>query len=137
MLEGTTRAAIVTEGLDPAIGYLHADPSRSDKDSGAHALVLDLMEPLRPCAAVLAVISEHAFALHDLHVTTQSAYRLNPQLARYVAAKVLGSELRPRGKGGSDIFSYLNQDSAHSAKAHNVHHEAAQIVAKAAIAAKM
>jgi hypothetical protein len=89
------RAAIVAEGLDPTIGYLHTDPRRSGKDSGAHALVLDLMEPLRPCAdaAVLAVISEHTFAPDDLHVTTEGACRLNPQLARYVAAKVLGSEL--------------------------------------------
>jgi hypothetical protein len=143
VLKSTTRAAIVTEGLDPAIGYLHAHPSRSDRDSGARALVLDLMEPLRPCAGVLAVISGHAFAPHDPHVTTQSAYRLNPQLARYVAAKVLGSELpgpqsssngrrRRQAKSGSDIFSYLDQDPAHAAKAGNVH-EAARIVVKAAI----
>jgi CRISP-associated protein Cas1 len=141
VLESAVRAAIVVEGLDPTIGYLHADPRHSDRDTGAHAFVLDLMEPLRPCAdaAVLAIISEHTFARDDFHVTTEGACRLNPQLARYIAAKVLASEQsgpgrpqRPRGRSGSDIFSYLDPNPAQSAKARNVH-EAARIVAKTAI----
>jgi CRISP-associated protein Cas1 len=42
VLESQVRIAVVSAGIDPTIGYMHAHHERHS------ALVLDLMEPLRP-----------------------------------------------------------------------------------------
>jgi len=81
VLESQVRRAIVTAGLDPTLGVLHAShPGRS-------ALVYDLMEPLRPQVdrLVLTFLTEHVFHPKDFIRQPDGACRLHPQLARVAA----------------------------------------------------
>ena len=75
------RIAIVSQGLDPMIGYLHACRS------GRAALVYDLMEPLRPRVdrLVLGFVHSHTFSPADFVLGSGGVCRLHPQLARQVA----------------------------------------------------
>jgi CRISPR/Cas system-associated endonuclease Cas1 len=75
------RIATVSQGLDPAIGYLHT--SRR----GRAALMYDLMEPLRPRVdrLVLAFVLSQTFSPRDLVLGANGVCRLHPQLARRVA----------------------------------------------------
>jgi hypothetical protein len=61
LLDSETRIAILTMGLDPGIGIMHADQSARD------SLVYDLMEPVRPAvdAWLLALLRERRFARDD------------------------------------------------------------------------
>src|SRR5215218_1245033 len=61
VLESQMRIAIVSYGLDPAIGYLHT------MRRGRVALVYDLMEPLRPLVdrLLLAFTRSHTFNPSD------------------------------------------------------------------------
>ncbi len=81
VLESQVRIALVSQGLDPTIGYLHAcRPRRA-------ALVYDLMEPLRPQVdqLVLHFSRSHTFAPSDFNQDTHGVCRLHPQLARQLA----------------------------------------------------
>ena len=81
VLESQVRLATVSQGLDPAIGYLHAcRPGRT-------ALVYDLMEPLRPQVdrLVLRFLHSQSFSPSDFILGAQGICRLHPQLARQVA----------------------------------------------------
>jgi len=101
VLESQVRASVLGAGLDPMVGYLHA--SRP----GRHALVFDLMEPLRPLAerAVLKLIREHTFSSGDVFLTQQGVCRLHPQLARAVAGKgVVDSVVRQAVEGVVDTL---------------------------------
>jgi CRISP-associated protein Cas1 len=82
MLENQVRAQIVASGLDPTIGYFHGSYR------GKHALVFDLMEPLRPMVdrAVLGFVQRRVFKPGDFTLTREGVCRLNPQLARSVVA---------------------------------------------------
>jgi CRISP-associated protein Cas1 len=84
MLENEVRIAVVAEGLDPTIGYLHA--AKGDQ----HALVFDLMEPLRPVVdrMVLGLVREYVFTPGDFTITGKGVCRLNPQMASILVAKV-------------------------------------------------
>ena len=96
VLESNVRMHVVGVGLDPTIGYFHGN--YRDK----HALVYDLMEPLRPVVdrAVLEFVQRHVFEPGDFTLTSEGVCRLNPQLARRLvgvmdasadaAAKVVG-----------------------------------------------
>ena len=81
VLESQVRIAIVSQGLDPTIGYLHT--SRR----GRGAFVYDLMEPLRPRVdrLVLGFVRSFTFAPSDFVLSGNGVCRLHPQLARNVA----------------------------------------------------
>jgi CRISPR-associated endonuclease Cas1 len=80
VLESEVRAQILAAGLDPTIGYL--DGSYRDK----HALVFDIMEPLRPVVDLrtLQVVQKRALEPGDFTMRTDGVCRLNPGLAASV-----------------------------------------------------
>jgi CRISPR-associated protein Cas1 len=80
MLENQVRAQIVASGLDPTIGYFHGSYR------GKHALVYDLMEPLRPIVdhCILEFVQQTVFTPADFTLASDGICRLNPQLARNV-----------------------------------------------------
>ena len=84
MLENQVRVAVVAAGLDPTIGCLH---STYDEQ---HALVFDLMEPLRPMVdlRVLSLVQRHTFSPGDFTLTVDGICRINPQLARQVVHQI-------------------------------------------------
>jgi CRISPR-associated protein Cas1 len=86
VLENQVRIQVLAAGFDPMIGTLHG--TYRDK----HALVFDLMEPLRPLvdAELLKFIQLHTFSPGDFPITSEGICRLNPQLARKVVALSLG-----------------------------------------------
>jgi CRISP-associated protein Cas1 len=82
-LEAQMRVTVVVAGLEPTIGYLHAN------HPGRVALVYDLMEPLRPIVdrQVLDLIRSHTFAASDFVVSARGVCRLHPQLAQAMAQR--------------------------------------------------
>jgi CRISPR-associated protein Cas1 len=80
MLENQVRAQVIASGLDPTIGYFHGS------FRGKHALVFDLMEPLRPVVdrGILEFAQQTVFTPADFTLASDGACRLNPQLARNV-----------------------------------------------------
>lgn len=82
ILENQVRIQIIAAGLDPTIGNMHSS------SGGNLGLVYDLMEPLRPAvdALLLDFLANHTFAPGDVMLTDSGVVRLNPQLARNVAA---------------------------------------------------
>lgn len=84
MLENQVRVEVVAAGLDPTIGCLHS--SYDDQ----HALIFDLMEPLRPIVdrRVLELVHRHTFTPGDFTLTVDGICRLNPQLARVVMKRM-------------------------------------------------
>ena len=83
ILENKVRTQVVAAGLDPAIGYFHGSYRET------HALVYDLMEPLRPLVdrGVLEFVRRHVFEPGDFALTRQGVCRLNPELARAIIRK--------------------------------------------------
>jgi CRISP-associated protein Cas1 len=81
VLESEVRLQVLANGLDPKSGFLHS----GFRDS--HALVLDLMEPLRPTvdATVLRLALAGMFNGADFVLRPDGVCRLNPNLAREVA----------------------------------------------------
>jgi CRISP-associated protein Cas1 len=81
VLESQVRIQITSEGYDPTIGFMHAS------NSGRDALVLDLMEPLRPIVdrGVLEFVQSQTFHPADFTIRSDGVCRLNPELARSVA----------------------------------------------------
>jgi CRISPR-associated endonuclease Cas1 len=85
VLESQTRIDTVAAGLDPTIGYLHAETQ------GRIALVYDLMEPQRPAIdrEMLKFIAENDLSPGDIVVAPNGVCRLHPQLARAVTVAAL------------------------------------------------
>jgi CRISPR-associated endonuclease Cas1 len=81
MLEVETRIALLTVGLDPGIGIVHADQRARD------SLALDVMEAVRPDVDrwLLDTLASRTFARADFHETRQGVCRLMPPLARLLA----------------------------------------------------
>ncbi len=81
VLESQVRTAVITSGLDPTIGHLHACRP------GRVALVYDLMEPLRPQVdrLMLDLVRSNIFSPSDFILTDHGVCRLHSQLARQVA----------------------------------------------------
>lgn len=81
VLESGVRLDVLAHGYDPQAGFLHSG------FRGSPALVLDLMEPLRPVvdAAVLKFARGETFSGADFVLRSDGVCRLNPQLARKVA----------------------------------------------------
>ncbi len=84
VLQRQVRIAVVSQGLDPAIGYLHTS------QPGRVALVYDLMEPLRPRVDHLALdfLRSHTFYPTHFVLSTNGACRLHPQLARKTTTRL-------------------------------------------------
>ena len=82
MLESQVRIAAVSAGLDPTIGFLHANRP------GRVSLVYDLMEPLRPQADLLLLkfLMNRKFSPSDFTRNESGVCRLHPQLARNIAS---------------------------------------------------
>lgn len=88
ILENHVRTGIVANGYDPSIGYLHThDPER-------HALVFDLMEPLRPVIdqEVLQLVQLNDMRPSDFSIRTDGVCRLNPELARHLTQIMAAAE---------------------------------------------
>jgi CRISPR-associated protein Cas1 len=85
VLENQMRAAVVGQGLDPKLGYMHGN------NAGKDGLVFDLMEPLRPVVdrMILNLVRNRILARADFTITREGECRLNPQLARMVVAIIL------------------------------------------------
>lgn len=81
VLESQVRLEVLAQGYDPQGGFLHSGYR------GSPALVLDLMEPLRPVvdAAVLKFALVETFSGADFVLRSDGVVRLNPQLARRIA----------------------------------------------------
>lgn len=77
VLESQVRIQIIASGRNPKIGVLHK--SRLDRD----ALVLDLMEPLRPIVdrRVLEFVRANTFEPNDFVIRSDGVCRLQPNLA--------------------------------------------------------
>lgn len=84
VLESQVQMAVIAAGLDPTIGYMHAHHARRS------ALVLDLMEPLRPMvdAVVLGLARSNTFNPADFVLRNDGVCRVAPQLARNVVGWV-------------------------------------------------
>lgn len=84
MLVSEVRTHVTAVGLDPSIGIMHGN-----KDNHI-PLVYDLMEPLRPEVdrAILTFALTHAFSPDDFAINRWGGCRLNPQMAKAVAATV-------------------------------------------------
>lgn len=88
VLAGMLERAIVSRGLDPAMGHLHAP-----KD-GRPSLVYDLMEPLRPQVdtQLLSWVQDEQWHKSDFVVDRTGVVRLHPELARVVVQKASVTE---------------------------------------------
>jgi CRISPR/Cas system-associated endonuclease Cas1 len=87
VLHSQVEIALVAHGFDPLRGILHRNQEY------AKALVFDFMEIFRPLvdARVLKFVLKHAFSAGDFAINSEGVCRLNPQLAKAVAA--IASEL--------------------------------------------
>lgn len=86
MLISQVRTEIVAAGFDPSIGIAHR------RISNPIPLVYDLMEPLRPVVdrRVLEFALSNTFTPGDFTINRLGGCRLNPQMAKVVAAQVSG-----------------------------------------------
>ncbi len=84
VLEGQVRLDVLAHGYDPRGGFLHSGYRESD------ALVLDLMEPLRPKmdATVLGFAQATIFSGADVVLRSDGVVRLGPQLSRAFVARL-------------------------------------------------
>jgi CRISPR-associated endonuclease Cas1 len=89
MLESQVRICSVAAGLDPTIGFLHAN--RENRV----ALVYDLMEPLRPKVdlTVLKLATSTTFTPRDFLLTADGKCRLHPEFARRVISLALDEHI--------------------------------------------
>lgn len=81
ILEAEARIALLSIGLDPGLGVLHADLKARD------SLALDLMEAVRPQvdAFVLEMLHSHTFAARDFFETRRGSCRVLPPLTHRLA----------------------------------------------------
>jgi CRISPR-associated endonuclease Cas1 len=78
VVEAEARIAALAMGLDPALGFLHADQPTRD------SLACDLMEAVRPevDAYVLNLLREREFSRHDFFELRDGGCRVMPQFAK-------------------------------------------------------
>jgi CRISPR-associated endonuclease Cas1 len=81
LLEVETRIALIARGLDPALGFFHAD------EANRQSLAADVMEPVRPHvdAFVLNLARTRTFSAKDFAETREGACRLGSSLAQELA----------------------------------------------------
>jgi CRISPR-associated endonuclease Cas1 len=82
VLESELRIKVIADGYDPTVGIMHEGRDGSSK------FVFDLMEPERPKIdrVVLDFVKATVFDPSDFTIRSDGIVRLNPQLARHVAA---------------------------------------------------
>jgi len=86
MLVARTQIVLIAEGYNPMLGVIH---DKRRRDRGRYpAFALDRMEPLRSVVdrSVLKLIREETFSGADFELQSDGAVRLNPELARLLAA---------------------------------------------------
>jgi CRISPR-associated endonuclease Cas1 len=85
LLEAEARLALLSVGLDPAVGIVHADTR------GRDSLALDLMEAARPAVDrhVLALLRTRVFRAGDFHETRHGACRIQPPFTEQLAKTLL------------------------------------------------
>jgi len=83
ILANQVRTQVIAAGMDPTIGIIHGNSKNQIP------LVYDLMEPLRPAIdrAVLGFALSHTFTPGDFTINKWGGCRLNPQMAKVVAAR--------------------------------------------------
>lgn len=81
ILEAETRIAVLSSGLDPVLGLLHADERCRD------SVVFDVMEPLRPMVDrfVLDFLARHTFSREDVFELLDGQCRLLPPITEQLA----------------------------------------------------
>jgi hypothetical protein len=81
ILETEVRLAVLTMGLDPGLGFLHADLRSRD------SFVYDVIEPLRPVVdgLVLTLLEERTFGAREFHEGRNGVVRLMPPLPQALA----------------------------------------------------
>ncbi len=81
ILESEVRLAILTIGLDPRMGILHADQESRD------SFVFDVIEPLRPVVDghLLDLLGKRAFGKREFFETRRGACCLMPPLPEALA----------------------------------------------------
>ncbi len=84
LLEAETRIALLTFGIDPGLGFAHADVSNRD------ALALDVMEAARPAvdAWLLDLLAARPFKAREFIEGRDGRCRLTPPLAHELAASI-------------------------------------------------
>lgn len=84
LLEAETRIALLTFGIDPGLGFAHADVSNRD------ALALDVMEAGRPAVDswLLDLIATRPFIAREFIEGRDGRCRLTPPLAHELAASI-------------------------------------------------
>jgi CRISPR-associated endonuclease Cas1 len=84
VLESQIRIKAISEGYDPTLGIMHHGRDCSSK------LVFDLMEPERPKVdrKVLDFVKSNVFEPGDFVIRSDGVCRLNPEMARVVAAMI-------------------------------------------------
>jgi hypothetical protein len=81
ILETEVRLAVLTMGLDPGMGILHADLKSRD------SFVFDVIEPLRQVVDgyLLTMLEERTFTMREFFETRQGVCRLMPPLPQALA----------------------------------------------------
>jgi CRISP-associated protein Cas1 len=84
MAASQIRAHVMAVGLDPSIGVMHGNRHKK------MPLVSDLMESLRPAVdeQILGFVASQTFHPGDFTINSWGGCRLNPQLAKVVAARL-------------------------------------------------
>ena len=84
LLEAETRIALLTFGIDPGLGFAHADVSNRD------ALALDVMEAARPAVDswLLNLLATRPFKPREFLEERDGRCRLTPPLAHELAASI-------------------------------------------------
>jgi CRISPR-associated endonuclease Cas1 len=103
ILEAETRIALLTVGLDPALGIVHADYRARD------SFALDVMEAIRPDVDqyVLDLLERRVFRAHDFHETRRGVCRLLPPMTKQLAetAPTWGALVAPVGEQVAAILA--------------------------------
>jgi CRISP-associated protein Cas1 len=83
-LESEIRIKAISDGYYPTIGVMH------EGNDGSSKFIFDLMEPERLMVdrAVLDIIKGNVFDPTDFVIRSDGTCRLNPEMARVVAAKI-------------------------------------------------
>lgn len=93
ILEAETRIALLTVGLDPAIGILHADQANRD------SLALDVMEAVRPTVDrwLLDLLADNQFAKRDFFEQRDGTVRVSSNVTAILAetAPMWAREIAP------------------------------------------
>ena len=110
IVAGMCVRSLTSIGLDPCVGFLHADRA------GRYSLAYDLLELLRPEIdnAILPWIAHHTWARADFPVTQSGVVRLQPALARVVAQRTAAAVPPARTQLAAEWLGevVLNQVSA-------------------------